>query len=503
MKNWPSFGYFPYKGTYFRIHHENSNKQYADIPSIAVFYLLAELSDIEGESQNSHEFWKKGKSAIDNWNTEIKQTLEIPNDMIIASLDKYYWGNSVENEIYGLRIRINEKIFKDFLKERSEALKSVYQVSEYINFCKNIFTQKQLENHDFRNKMDVYTDKVKETASNDLSEISKSLQDLIKTTDNTREQIIQKMNRLIKEDKKPSYVAYTLIYLNELRLKASSLESLTSVGDFPGCISQMRGMIEGLTNNIFLDLLHMNFLAKYKEETAMELKHMFNEDSYKEALDYGIKVKLIDRKSALAKNKTLEGIAEHLQMSNDEIEKFIYNLHKKMSFASYLMLYGLKVSNSPLKDFKKNKLDKSKLWIFDPQEENSNILINVCLQEIKDALGDSGIHNEEKVDGYLDDIRKKIKEEKIILVPLMPTLSREISRYSVLTETSANGLREMYNEFSPFTHSTWETYTIWPFTSVLEIMTFKNNLKRFVEIMKQALEDYLVYFNKMIDSFFP
>ena len=61
----------------------------------------------------------------------------------------------------------------------------------------------------------------------------------------------------------------------------------------------------------------------------------------------------------------------------------------------------------------------------------------------------------------------------------------------------------MYNEFSPFTHSTWETYTIWPFTSVLEIMIFKNNLKRFVEIMNKALEDYLVYFNKMIDSFFP
>ena len=350
--------------------------------------------------------------------------------------------------------------------------------------------------------MDVYTDKVKETASVDLSEISKSLQDLIKTTDNTREQIMRKINRLVDKEKKPSFIPYTVIYMNELRLKSSSLESLISVGDFSGCISQMRGMIEGLTNNIFLDQLHMNFIAKYKKETAMELKYMFNEDSYKEALNYGIKVNLLNSKSDLDKNKTLEGIVEHLQLDDDEIKKFINNLHKKMSFALYLMVYGLKVSKSRLHDAKKNKLNKSKLWIFDPENENSDILINVCLQEIKVALEDSGIHNEEKVDDYLGYVRKKIREEKIILVPLMPTLSRKISSYSVLTKTSASGLAEMYNEFSPFTHSTWETYTIWPFTSVLEIMTFKNNLKRFVDIMSQALEDYLVYFNKMMDSFF-
>lgn len=498
MENWPSFGYFSYKGTYFRMHHGNSNKQYADIPSSSVFHLIVELANIDDESSNRQEFWNRAKSKIDEWNDGVKEAFKIPENMIMAALDKYYWGDTEENGVYGLKIRINQKLFFDFLKERSESLKSVYKVFEYIYDCKYIFTERLLEDDDFPNKMDTYIEKVKETTLEDFNEISRLLQNLIKSADNARYEIVGQINRSSKKGRKPAYTPYTLIYINELRLKSNSLKSLTDIGDFSASLSQMRGIIEGLTSNIFLDQLHLNFISKYKTGKVRDLRDLFNEDSYKEARNYSIMgVKEIDSKTQLVKNEVLKGIADHVHLSSDEIKKFIVNLHKRMSFASYLMVYGLTFSNSLLKDIDKNKLDKSKLWIFNTEEESNDILVNTGLQEINDALKDSGIHDKKKVDDYMEEIRKKIRGEKLVLVPPTPTLPLRIISHSVLTKKTASGLKEMYDEFSPFTHSTWETNTVWPFTSVLEVMTFKHNLRRFVEVVGDAIEDYIMYFSKM------
>lgn len=498
---WPSYGYLSYKGKYFRIHHGRSNKQYADLPFTLVLELIAELNRIEDQSANSDEFLSKAKNTVNVWNEQVKNDLGIHENMLLAYLDKYYWGQNVENVAYGLKIRVNWNIFSNFLKERSESPKSVYKVFEYIYTCKSIFTQKLLEDDKFQEKIETYIERVKRAALEDLNEISSLIQELQKSADNARKMVVSQIRKGIKNGKKPAYILYFLIYINELKLKADTIGYLSEIGDFPTCLSQMRSMIEGLSNHIFWDQLKLNLLKREKDAEGADMMRLFNEDSYKEAMNYNLKIKEIATKSQFTTSEVLKDIVEYFYPTDKEIKDFIVNLNKKMSFASYLLVYGTLVSNSPLNNINTGKLNQSKLYIFDMDNTQGKTLLSIGLQEIVDALKDSGSYEEKQIESFRKRVQESMKNEQVVLIPPTPTLPLRIISYSILSSNTASELKDLYNEFSPFTHSTWETNTIWPFTSVLEIMTFKHNLKKFMGVVDAALNDFMKYFNEMLDSF--
>lgn len=66
LKDWPSYGYFPYNGRYFRMYRGNSNKQFSDVPSASILRLIENLSQIERESDKIDDFKRKALCEIQN-----------------------------------------------------------------------------------------------------------------------------------------------------------------------------------------------------------------------------------------------------------------------------------------------------------------------------------------------------------------------------------------------------------------------------------------------------
>ncbi|EQB72898.1 MAG: hypothetical protein AMDU4_FER2C00123G0007 [Ferroplasma sp. Type II] len=496
---WPSFGSFPFKNKYLRIYHGKSNKQHSDIPSIAVFSLLKELDLIEKHSSGYDNFRQQALEEVKKWNEALPKEMEIPKNMISASLNKYYWGQSKYNNMLGLKITVNWKKFFDFLKERSEDRKNIWKTFGYIYNCRELFTQRSLEDQDkFKVQMEKYTGQVRQTASTHINLINTSLSELETTTKNAISKIYKTVIKIAKRDKKePAYMLYTLIYFNELRLKYKTLRSLTQIGDFSACFSEMRRIIEGLTTHMFWDQLELKILKVDQRAKDIPLLLWFNEGAFKEANELGLNIKEVSNKKQILGNEVLKSLLKESDLNSDNTKIFIEKLHINMSIASFTIIYGKRCSISPLSKYNEKHLNDSKLMITMPDVE----FLKIGSQEIVDALTVARIIDSQSSMDIQDRIYNTLKEEKLIIIPPPPTFPLRILGRSILSKETISELKDMYNEFSPFTHSAWESNTVWPFTSVLEIMTFANNMKRFTESMDNAINDFISFFKTTLNVF--
>lgn len=498
---WPSFGIFRYNGEYLRIHHGQSNKQYMDLPSDAIRNLLINLDSIEQSSSGRVDFKRRALEEVKEWNTKLANELEMPVKMIVASLDKYYWGQADSDGKLGLRITVNWKKFSLFLEERSKDRKDIWKTFGYIYTCRNLFTQLSIEENkqNFEKIMKRYVKNVKSKSEIYINTIVDSLEILEKTTSNAISKIYNSVTRKSKRDEKdPAYLLYTLIYLNELRLKCNTLRSLTQIGDFPACFSEMRRIIEGLTTHMFWDQLTLKILKIDRRAKDMDLMKVFNGGSFKKAKEHNLIIKEVSNRKQILENEALKLLLNENDLRTDRTKLFINKLHENMSIASYAVIYGKRLSTSNLSK-KEERLKNSKLMILDIKRNVE--LLKIGSKEIITALTEAGIIDSQSLVDIQDRLYTALKEEQIILTPPPPTFPLRILGHSVLSEGTVSELNDMYNEFSSFTHSTWESNTVWPFTSVLEIMTFTENLKRFTQSLDEAINDFIDFFKSMIDVF--
>lgn len=499
-EDWPSFGYLPYVGKYFRIHHGSSNKQFSDIPSGAIISLIMRLNTIEDSATGFLDFREKALYEINNWNEILPTELQIPKGMIKVSLDKFNWGENKKTHKFGLKVKVDWDIFFEYVEKQSKIEKNLWETFSYIYICKNVFTLKSLKEkkNKFEESMERYTESVKMKSMVYMEETFSSLAIIEKNTEKTISDLyncINKRSRKLKKD--PAYTPYTLIYLNELRLKCHTLEALINVGDFPACLSEMRRIIEGFTIHLFWDQLKINVLKLDSRAKYSELMDVFTEGSYKEARDNNLNIREISKKKDLGENDVLKTILKEYQPDSNEIKIFIKNLHKTMSLATYIIIYGKILSNSTLSKYDDKKIRNSKLSIVD-LKENIDIL-EIAIKEIINALPKRENADTQTLKNIHDIIYNKLNVEKIIIAPPSPTMPLRFLDESVLPHDTYRLLNDMYNEFSPFVHATWESNTVWPFTSVLEIMVFSEILLRFSKAMVFAINDSSGFISSMID----
>lgn len=502
LAEWPSFGIVPYIGKYFRLHHGISNKQFADIPFPAVISLLRVLGEIETNSLDYADFKRKAQAEIEKWNDTIPKEFEIPKNLIKASLDRYYWGKTGPSAALGLKIKVDRMLFSDFLENQSSRRKDLWKTFGYIYSCRNFFTQRSIEEgkQNFEKKMERYVKNIKIKSGVYIQQIVSSLEMLEKITDNAISEIYRTVIRKSKKDKKePAYMLYTLIYLNEFRFKCSTLKSLTEIGDFPACFSEMRRIIEGLTTHMFWDQLMLNLLKTEQRAKDVDLMRLFNEGTFKAAKERNLNIKEVSNKKQILANESLKIILNESSLTPDKTRKFVKKMHENMSIASYALIYGKFMSTSEFSGWNEKQIEKSELMIIDPKYDLDSLEIGI--REVIDALTSSGIIQTESSNDIHDNLFTSLRKEKIILMPPSPTLPLRIIGYSILSEKPLSELKDMYNEFSPFTHSTWESNTVWPYTSVLEIMTFAENLKRFAQSLDDTINDFIDFFKPMVDIF--
>ncbi|MCL5988962.1 MAG: hypothetical protein M1166_01365 [Candidatus Thermoplasmatota archaeon] len=500
--DWPSYGYFSYKGKYFRLHHGISNRQFADIPSIVVNSLVKTLDDIGQVSLNHADFKKKALEEIEKWNNAIPNELNIPKNLIRASLDKYYWGEISRSSTLGLKIKVDWVIFSQFLEQLSSKKKELWETFGYIYVCRNFLIQRSIKEgkQNFENKMERYVKNIKNKSGAYINQIVDSIDIIEKTTNNAISEIYSTVTRESKKSKKdPAYTLYNLTYLNELRLKCNTLRSLTQIGDFPACFSEMRRIIEGLTTHMFWDQLTLKILKIDRRAKDMDLMAIFKEGSFKEAKEHNLNIKEVSNKKQILDNEALKHILNENSITTDKAKIFIKKLHENMSIASYAIIYGKFLSTSTLSKYNEKRKKQSKLMIIDFNKERD--LLEIGSKEIIAALTESGIVDKQSSMNIYDRLCTALKGQEIILTPPPPTLPLRILGHSMLLEKTISELKDMYNEFSPFTHSTWESNTVWPFTSVLEIMTFAEILKRFTESLNNTINDFINFFKPMVNVF--
>lgn len=198
-------------------------------------------------------------------------------------------------------------------------------------------------------------------------------------------------------------------------------------------------------------------------------------------------------KSGKINNAILDGLIKNERLGNEAKKEVIQHVHNEMSIASYLLLSGVyKKKNKEFKDWTETKIKDSKLMFVDYIEEGNKKLINLGVTEIVRALSRSGLDvTETHVKDY---ILSKLEGGEIILTA--PKSKYPFDFLSLVYETKGVwlDLRSMYNELSSFVHTSWESSIIWPFTSVLEIMTFNNVLAYFASPIHGAPGDYISFF---------
>ncbi len=490
LKDWPSYGYFPYNGKYFRMHRGQSNKQLADIPSLSIFNLVQELSRIEDISSDINDFSNKAKETIDKFNTELPVEIEAPEGMIRASIDNFYWGN--KDPKLGLKIIVDSRKFRDFLLKRSKSTGRVWKTFEYIYASKNIFLQKTIQLKNFDNNIIKYAEEVKKFAFEELRSVKLSS----KTLDNgIKNSIYSIVSNLEKERKRTNrslaYFLYALIYFNELKVKNRSLEVLASIGDFPACLSEMRRMIEGLAFHMFLDLLQIRALRFNKAAIDMDLFRLFSQGVIKEAEDLHVRPsRIFVGSDGKINNRMLEGLIERINLEKDRKVQLVQNIYDEMSISSYVLLLGQpRKKHSKMKSWSEVEVKNSNLMFIGNLNGENKEFFNLGVREITRALSGVGIDkNEEEITEHL---LREIEEGEMVVSAPTSKYPFDFLRHALKTSKTWEDLESLYNELSPFVHTCWESSIVWPFTSVLEIMTYNNILRHFAELVLEALKGYL------------
>lgn len=501
LKEWPSYGSFPYVGRYFRMHHGSSNKQFSDVPSASIIRLIENLNQIEHESDNIDDFKRQALLKIERFNSEIVKQFSTPEGMIKASLDRYYWGS--KDPMLGLRIAVNFEKFQGFVLSKSEVIVDIWKTFEYVYVSKNIFIQKALEELDFDNKIKKYTGEVKEFSSKYLDSIQDSYGNLNSCIQHVISSIL-KSTRTEKNKKgqRLAYFPYAFSYFNEMRFRITSMAAVSQNGDFPACLAEMRRMMEGLSFSIFLDTLQIKALRSEEKAKYIDLLAPFSQGSIKEAGKHHMNPKLISLdKNGQINNSILRGLIKNDRLGNEAKRKVIQQVYNKMSIASYLLISGVyKKKNKIVKGWTEDKINDSKLMFIDYAEEGNKEFINLGASEIACALSQSGINvTETQVKDY---ILSEMDGGEIILLPPTSKYPFDFLSQTYKTKKVWLDMGTLYNELSSFVHTSWESSIVWPFTSVLEIMTFGSVLSRFVSLICAALEDYISFFEAERDHLF-
>lgn len=503
LSDWPSYGEIRNSlktWRFFLVHHGASNKQFSDVPSSAIFSLVGELVKLDGYAENREDFRNKAQSIIQKFNAGIAKVHGYPENMLRISLDRY--SSWIEDSKLGIKVFIDENKFKAFIGNLASNRKNLWKTFDYISVCRNIFLENAVKDRNFKSKISNFQESVRSFASINLSSIEDTYSMLGIRVQKTIDDLVKKIRKEEKRGSSLIYFPYTIIYLNELRLKISSFQSLSTIGDFTACLSEMRRVIEGLSSHLFMDQLKMNLLKKNKK-FAPDLYLLFNEGSVKEGNELGLKIREINSKAEILRNPLLKQIMSEPDIDTGKVDarRFSWNLHRNMSTASYFLLYGRPASEIPkFKSASEEQKEKSMLQFVDYSDARYREFLDAGIEEILQAL------SSERLKMGRDEIRSSflsvLSGTEMVVIPPAPTLPLRLLGYSILRPETREELLDMYNELSPFAHACWESNTMWPFTSVLEIMTYSKWLKRFESVLYNSLDQYLEFLEVNQESLF-
>jgi len=469
---WPSFFIYYVKDVeFFKIARGVSSNIYADFPNDLIEECVSSLMHFDSKCQSLEEFYEKAKERTDYYNYLLLNDLEIlfgrNIDWLQFSLQSY--RDYYREKKYRVKLNINWRKFLEFLESYSKDEKiEIWKKYRYLSSSRQILC-KILTKHKSKIKDELWKiqDTIKCLARYDLADIHNDINDTIDTILIIGKKIHNKV-RITGEKKDQYIVSHTLFYIPELISALNALKDLVNRGVFPACYREMRKIVESLAWVMFDDILYFRSLV-----TAKDLIFRPYSNIPKEWHDLKSKfANIYDIKQAEDKLKRcLRGI-KGLKNERNIKHEIIKSILKNIGYLTFIVIFSRAISN----------IDENLRNVLPILE--SNIMIDFAKSELKRILTPPGL-DEDVINEILEKIVMSMSSEIIIPFP-----SNRFVLEFIDYQFSTNIYREFYSKYSFFVHSYLASWHILPFSSILEIKIFKQELDRFLDEVKKLFENY-------------
>ena len=473
VREWPFLGVFVFKDPYVKL---SSKTMYVDVPNATIWYFLILLKDIcnrfSGDVEKIYEEARKLAASFNKSFEKLGKWL-----LFIVKKQPTHASKPI-----GIQIKIDWKNFYSFLESFANKEIPLWEKYSYLLDCRAPSLKLVL-----RGKLETVQNRVRKICEEEIRGICQNLETLISEINRAKDYLfkITFYRRTIPVE--PS----TLEYLPEMISTLRSFIFLVENGNIPTCYREMRKVLENLSWVIFDDLLFYRTVLVRKTKNSGELAayRLVSKEWYEWAVQ--------DKEKLMIKNlgelkKRLKKLTNMIYAYGEDKgygwskERIAKTLFKKISYPLFLLLTGIDVRVPKELEEKIPHYEKEQLRTF-AIEDLKNILKN---------LGRTRLSKSDK--RLIDNLLNTLLGDASEIIPPYPTNEFVLA---FVSKTFSINLEKLYREYSHFVHSYFTSWTIFPFSSVLEFKIFRYELGVFSKILSQLMNSYLLQvFQSRIDD---
>jgi len=453
---WPLFGVRSSTNPYFKIEGETHNV-YVDMPNQLITEFIENFYSLAEKHKEDHEIlYNESIKLANEFNTFLRENF---GNWLFLSIRKEFFGK----RLFGIRVKIDWSLFQKFLEEFAErgdiSLEDKY---EYLSMCRFEIAWMRKEP-----SKELMERRVKSLSKDIVKEINITITSFIEMLYEKRRKYREKL--MLKRKIAP----LTLAYLPEIIQTFKLINECVKRGVISTCYREMRKTLESLSWVIIDDLLL--FRGGGEEFRRLEFippLRIPTKRWYNWARDKGLIIKSL-HDFTKPFQVIRERIGERFKVNRIEIENSLFH---NLKYPLFLAL--AKCDETPPENLKgiipSYKADAIKSFI---KED---------LRRIMQQLTPTPHLNLDE--GFLEDLIKLLinaKQSFSIRYPSNSFIIQLLSKISGL-----NILLETYENYSYFVHSYDKTWQFYPFSSVLEFKIFRNELTRFISLIREILDFY-------------
>lgn len=458
---WPSYAIAHIEGSPVRL---SSRHIKVDIPNNLFSEFIEKLMSLyELQGMNGYELHTKCREIEKQTNTEISDYLR---DLVHDKSKHYkpwfkiYVSKNIKRADKAVQVayRVNWKGFNDFQKQLVERDITLSEKYEYLVRCRGRLGSVL----NSRSYLPEIQDKIKKASASEMKNIDKSMNELVS--------LLINYNGALGRNKHAFYML-TLEYIPELINTTKALAVLAKNGAISSCYREMRKMIENLAWVLLDDILLMEMSSKdsaIPESFAPFLRVCMGSRDW---FEWASRQRLIIRNLGDLKAR-LPQIAD-----KDDIAKVII---KNITYPVLILLStkGKKGSNTPVS-----------------VPEYDKDLFETARGDLQTCLIQEGLGNKENIDA----INHFIDGLELPAVCGYPSNQMVIDLFdSKISSETGFKASSLYDEYSLFIHSYFSSWSIFPFSSILEFKIFASEFDRFVRFILTSLE----YLTRLDESIF-
>ncbi|MCK5291706.1 MAG: hypothetical protein KAR39_06795 [Thermoplasmata archaeon] len=441
---------------YFKL---QTRSLYLDVPNSIVENFLHEVSNItQNKRLSTSKMYDRVVALRDQFNDELGEEYGKWFRFVVKK-------GGFQKKPFAIQVRINWKAFVTFLDQyatRSDL--SLEEKYEYISECRHFIgymTSAPRDEHIARN--------TKAIAADEISAVKKHIREFLASLKSIRSKL---RSRFLRKGWLPKITVFT----SELESIIQGIGLSFDRGLIPTCYREMRTILENLSWVVFDDLLCYTSSAIRSNETFIPPYRVLSRRWFDWAKNPGFMVRGMGELG-----KSLNRTIGHFDILFESTE---YDWgKKKIKDAFYRNLtYPLLMSLVGIKADVPTELIE---WVPTYERRWLESVHQMDLAELlSDLKGNRLSESERMLARRMSRAMTKSLEPRFT----MPYLSNEVV-LQVTSKMLGLNLYDFYDKYSYFVHSYSMSWQIAPFSSILELKVFEQELSRFLQIIQSTLQE--------------